>query len=83
MSSINVIASITFKLCWGCNRAVLVHCYIKLVSIKKNVHLSKTTDRFKINSDCKTAFTTTRVYIEKLFKFKACTEQIPMMKCVL
>ena len=33
---------------------------------QKNVHLSKTTDRFRANFDCKTAFTTTRVYIEKL-----------------
>ena len=50
---------------------------------EKNVHLNKTTDRFKTNFHCKTAFTTTRVYIEKLFKFKAFSEQIPMMKCVL
>ena len=50
---------------------------------KKNVHLSKTIDKFKTNFDCKTAFTTTRVYTEKLFKVIACTEQIPMIKCVL
>ena len=50
---------------------------------QKNVHISKTTERLKNSFDCKTAFTTTRGYIEKLFKFKACTEQIPMMKCVL
>ena len=35
VSSINVIASITFKLCRGSNRAVLVHCYIKLMSTKR------------------------------------------------
>ena len=50
---------------------------------EKNVHLSKTTNRFKTNFDCKTAFTTTRVYIEKIFKFNTFSEQIPIMKCVL
>ena len=35
VSSINVIASITFKLCRGSNRAVLLHCYIKLTSTKR------------------------------------------------
>ena len=41
------------------------------------------TERLKTNFDFTTAFTTARDYIEKLFKIKACTEQIPIMKCVL
>ena len=35
VSSINIIASITFKLCQGSNRAVSAHCYIKLMSTKR------------------------------------------------
>ena len=50
---------------------------------KANVAIKQTTDIFKTNFDRKTAFTTTRVYIKKVFKFKARAEQIPLMKCVL
>ena len=50
---------------------------------QKNVHISRMTERLKTNFDFTTAFTTARGYIEKLFKIKACTEQIPIMKCVL
>ena len=42
-----------------------------------------TSYRFKTNFDFNTFFTTKRGYIEKLFKFKACIKQIPMMECVL
>ena len=58
----------------------MVHCYIELICRSKERSHNKTTDRFKTNFDCKTALTTTRGYIEKFSKFKACTEQIPMMK---
>ena len=65
--------------------------YIKLMSIKRTFTSAKapsdefaiTNYRFKTNFDCKTTFTTQRGHIGKLFKFKACTEQIPIMKCLL
>ena len=42
MSSINVIASITFKLCWGSNRAVLLGTLlIKVMSIKRTFTYAK------------------------------------------
>ena len=45
-------------------RYCLVHCYIKLMSVKRTGY------RFKTNFDGKTAFTTKRGYIEKLSSLK-------------
>ena len=62
----------------GSNRAVLLSTLLHWACVdQKNVHLSKKTDRFKTNFDCKTAFITTRVYIKKVFKFKACNSTYP------
>lgn len=88
VSSINIIAFIMFKLCWGSNW--VVQCNIKLMSIKRTFTLTKwprdkfviSSYRFKTNFNCKTSFTTKRGYIEKGFKFKDCTEPIPMT-CIL
>ena len=84
VSSINVIASITFMLCRGKQLGGIAWYTVTLSLCRsKERSLKQTTDRFKTNFDCKTAFTTTRVYIKKVFKFKARNEQIPLMKCVL
>ena len=72
-------------------RYCLMHCYIKLLSNRRtfteaNCPSDKfviTSYRLKTNFDCKTALTTKRGYIEKFFKFNACTKQIPRRKCVL
>ena len=41
MSSINVIASITFKLCWGSNKAVLLGTLLQLLPIKRTFTKAK------------------------------------------
>ena len=63
--SINVIVSITFTLCWGMQLGGIA--WYTCVD-QKNVHLGKTTDRFKTNFDCKTAFTTTKSLDQKGFQ---------------
>ena len=69
ISSTNVIASITFTLCWGKQQGGITWFTVTLSLCRsKERSLKQTIDRFKTNFDCKTAFTTTRVYIKKVFK---------------